>query len=78
VQVNFNILNLFDQKTATERFRTRLAAGYAVPVDEATFYRGIDTEAIIAAAKIPGDPRFLKDSAFQGPRAMRFGVKFIF
>lgn len=78
VQVNFNIINLFDQDTAVERFRTRLAAGYAVPVDEATFYRGVDTEAIIRAAGIPGDPRFLKDSGFQGPRSMRFGVKFIF
>ena len=78
LQVNFNILNLFEQKTAVERFRTRLATGYAVPVDEVTFYRGVDSEAIIQAAGVPGDPRFLKNSGFQGPREMRFGVKFTF
>lgn len=78
LQINFNVLNLFDQKIATERFRTRLFSGYAVPVDEVTFYRGVDTEPIIAAARIPGDPRFLKDSGFQAPRELRFAVKFTF
>ncbi len=78
LQVSFNVLNLFDSDIATERFRTRLASGYAVPVDEVTFYRGVDAEAIVTAARIPPDPRFLKDSGFQGARAMRLGVKFVF
>jgi outer membrane receptor protein involved in Fe transport len=76
--LSLNVVNLFDQKTGLDKFRTQLASGFAVPVDEATFYRGIDTEAIIRAARIPLDPRFLQTDTFQGPLSARFGIRWSF
>ncbi|HSL21920.1 MAG TPA: hypothetical protein VK886_10325 [Vicinamibacterales bacterium] len=73
-----NVLNLFDQDTATNRFQTLTAAGQSVSVTESEFYRGIDAEALITEQGLVRDPRFLMDSGFQLPRAIRFGARWSF
>jgi outer membrane receptor protein involved in Fe transport len=78
LQLSVYMNNLFDQKTATNRFRTRLAPGEGIDIDEVSFYQGVDTEALIAAQGIPTDPRFLMDSWFQNRRSVRFGARFMF
>jgi hypothetical protein len=76
--LSVNIQNLFDSKTATNRFRTMLASGYAIDIDEETFYRGVNTEALIQQDGIPLDPRFLMDSWFQNRRAIRLSARILF
>ncbi len=71
--INFNVLNLFNQDTALDRFRTKTAAGQSVRVSEPEFYRGIDTDALIAAQRLPLDPRF-----FQAPITARLGITWKF
>lgn len=79
LQLNFNILNLFNQETAISRFSTEQKAGEGVIVTEAAIHGGnVDLAALRTAQRIGTDPRFLQDNAFQAPIQARFGVKFIF
>lgn len=78
VQLSVNVLNLFDQDTVTNKWRTQLAPLRALDVTEVDFYRGINAASLIAAQGIPNDPRFLLASEFQSPLVARFGVKFLF
>ena len=72
-----NVINLLDSDTATNYFATELASGQGVNFTEQAFYTGqVNIPALIA--NIPKDPRFLKDSGFQGARAIRLGAKFSF
>jgi hypothetical protein len=74
-----NVINLFDQKTATNYFQTQNASGAVVDVPETTvLYQGANFQQLIAEQGMPIDPRFLKDSAYQGLRSIRLGVKFVF
>ena len=72
-----NVINVLDSDTATNYFATELASGQGVNFTEQAFYTGqVNIPALIA--NIPKDPRFLKDSAYQGARAIRLGAKFSF
>ncbi len=74
-----NITNLLNQDTATNYFQTELASGQVVDVPETTIlYQGANFPALIAAQQIPLDPRFMKDNAYQSPRSIRLGVRFLF
>jgi len=75
---NVNVINLLDQATVTNRNPTYLGAGQQVNIGEAEFFKGFDAQALIAAQKLVLNPLFLKDSEFQGARAIRLGAKFIF
>ena len=76
LQLEANISNLFNQRTATNRFVTMQKTN-GISFDESLFYQGkVDFDPLIAA--IPLDPRFLMDSGFQNPIQMRFGVRFLF
>ena len=78
VQVSFNVLNLFDQKTATGKYSTYQKVNGVVP-DETLFFTGRQTLAsLITSQNVVKDPRFLMDNAFQNPLVARFGVKFLF
>jgi outer membrane receptor protein involved in Fe transport len=78
LQFGLNVLNLFDQDTVTDVFNAELRQ--SVSIDDDVFFQpgGFDTQAIIAAQNRLRDARFLMDSGFQGRRALRFGVKFMF
>jgi hypothetical protein len=77
-QVSANILNLFDQDTVTDIFNTELRQSLSIP--DPVFFQpgGFDTQAFIGSQNRLRDDRFLKNSAFQGRRAIRLGVKFTF
>ncbi|MDQ3418356.1 MAG: TonB-dependent receptor [Acidobacteriota bacterium] len=76
VEVMLNILNLFDQDTATNRFASETRQN--IPISDEDFFNGFDVQQLIQQFNITRDPRFLKDSAFQAPRAIRVGAKFSF
>ncbi|HWI18159.1 MAG TPA: TonB-dependent receptor [Vicinamibacterales bacterium] len=78
VQMFVNVLNLFNQKTATSKFSTYQYSGGVIPNEDA-FYAGRQTLASqITAQNVARDPRFLMDSAFQSALQARIGVKFTF
>ncbi len=78
LQVFMNVLNLFNQDTATGKFSTYHYSGGVVPNEDA-FYAGQQTLASqITAQRVAQDPRFLMNNAFQNPLAARVGVKFLF
>ncbi len=87
VQLAFNVINLFNQKTALSIYSTELSAAQGISIDEASFYQGFDAAALIAAQGLRRDPRFLMEGGtmasepgdgFQEQLAARFGVKFSF
>ena len=87
ISFSFNVLNLFDQKTATFKYQAQLASGQGISVTEQQFYSGVNTQALIAAQNLQLDPRFLQEGTgsatvpgqgFQVQRQARFGVKFSF
>ena len=76
LQVSLNVLNLFNQRTAINRFTTMQKVN-GIAFNEQAFYRGqVQFEPLIAA--MAKDPRFLMPNGFQAPLAARFGVKFLF
>jgi len=78
LQLSLNVLNLFNQKTATNRSITYNDAN-GVTFDEDSFYKnGVDIDALIKAQGIVQNPLFLKDSGYQGQLAGRVAVKFLF
>ena len=78
LQVSFNVLNLFDQKTVTGKYVTFQKANGVVP-DETLFYTGQETLAsLITSQHVVQDPRFLMDNAYQLPIQARIGLKFLF
>ncbi len=78
VQISFNVLNLFNQKTAVSKYSTYQATNGVVP-DEALFYRGQQTlEQLIVSQNVIKDPRFLQNNLFQSPIQARVGVSFRF
>ena len=80
VQVNFQVYNLLNQKTATDTFANYVAAGAnGITFDEAAFYRGeVNFDQTAVAQGVPKDPRYLLPSAYQAPISARFGVRFSF
>ena len=87
VQLSANVLNLFDQRVATNRDNAIRRTG-AIPLGapyytEAAFYAGqLNFDQLISSAVAAGrmslNSRFLKDNAYQAPIIARFGVKFTF
>jgi hypothetical protein len=77
VEVSVNVLNLLDQDTAVNRFANETRTRNIAILDP-DFFDGFDVQALIAAQATPRDPRFLMDSAFQAPRSIRLGAKFVF
>jgi hypothetical protein len=74
--VGMDILNLFDQKTAINKFMTQLQNA-TVQFDEADFYAGrVDFAA--EANKAAQDPRFLQVNDYQLPRVIRVNARFSF
>jgi hypothetical protein len=73
-----NIENVFDKDTVTNRFTTQLASGQSINITPEAFFLGFNTAQLIAAQRIPLDPRFLMDNGFQGGRSIRFGARFRF
>ncbi len=78
VQLFVNVTNLFNQKTATNFFETYLASGQSLAFNEADFYNHKLASFDSLTAKMPKDPRFMQDTAFQPSISTRFGVKFLF
>jgi hypothetical protein len=85
--LSVNVLNLFDQHIATSKFPRLLQAGKGiclatpcqdVPASLTAFYKGFDTQALIAQQGLLRDPRYLMASEFQQPRTVRFGARFAF
>ena len=72
--VGLNVINVLNQKTATNFHARELFPGQAIAIEESAFYRGVDTEALIAGQRLVRDSRFLLDSGFQSPLAVRFGA----
>jgi hypothetical protein len=78
IQVSLNVLNLFDQESVTDRWKTELAPGQGIVVNEQTFYQGFNTAQLIDSQGLRRDARFLQDWQYQSPRTVRLGVKFMF
>ncbi len=78
LSLNVNIENLLDQSTVVNRNTTELAAGQQINVGEAEFFRGVNTQALIASQKLARNPLFLKDNGYQAPRSVRIGAAFAF
>jgi hypothetical protein len=76
LMLGFDIINLFDQETAINKFVTQLQ-GQTVEFDEEDFYNG-DVDFLTAANAARQDPRFLQVNDFQPPRIIRFNARFSF
>ncbi|HMC78549.1 MAG TPA: TonB-dependent receptor [Vicinamibacterales bacterium] len=87
IQLSMNVLNLFDQRTVTNRVSTLRRSG-VIPNEpgyyqEADFYAGkLDFDALTAKAVAAGlmtlNPQFGMANGYQAPIVARFGVKFTF
>ncbi len=81
IELSLNVLNLFNQDTATSLFNTQTRDDVAIGLDEYFAGRVNVQERInqqVAQEGLRLDPRFLKADAFQAPRAIRIGAKFRF
>ena len=80
-EINFNVINLFNQKTGLRTFRSlyRQSRPLWQPGDPVSqVLNGYDYRAIAASQGAMQDPRFLQPDRFLDPVAARFGVRFIF
>ena len=82
-QLSANVLNLFDQRVAVNRFNNMRRTGAGLAINETAFYAGqVNVQSLINAQVASGalslDPRFLQNSAFEDPLQARFGIKFLF
>jgi len=91
IALDFNVLNLFDQKTELSRRETLTRANIALAnfpgvtnfreVDRGIFDGRITSAkilALVAAGTVVKDQRFNLPQLFQDPRAVRFGFRFMF
>jgi hypothetical protein len=81
IEINFNVVNLFDQETPLWTFDG--VNRFSVPLwkpgdDPGIVLNGYDYQALMAAQGVEVDPRFLKTGIFMSPIAARFGVKIVF
>jgi uncharacterized protein YdeI (BOF family) len=73
-----NVLNLFDQKSATNYYPTEFY-NTGVDANQDAFYRGqLDFRTLAQEQGVPTDARFMMDNGYENPRVIRFGVKFSF
>jgi outer membrane receptor protein involved in Fe transport len=83
VQVNMNVQNLWDQRTAINYSNTVRRAGVTPSVDENAFYAGqVNLQSVvdqlITSGQMSVNQQFLLPTSFQDPRLIRFGAKFLF
>ena len=81
LEINFNIINVFNQRTALRTFRNLYRQSLPLwqpgdPVSEVL--GGYDYEAIAAAQGATLDPRFLMRDRFLDPISARVGLRFVF
>ena len=77
-QINFNVINLFNQEIAVSKNSTYQYSG-GVNLDERAFYAGQQTIAQqIVAQGVVQNPAFLMNDRFQAPIQARLGFKFLF
>jgi outer membrane receptor protein involved in Fe transport len=78
-QISLNVLNLLNQKTATNFFATENKSGFTLDFNEADFYgHKLDFTTLKAAQKMEFDPRFMKFNGYQEPIQARVAFKFLF
>ena len=81
LEVNVNVINLFNQKTGLRTFRSlyRQSLPLWQPGDPVSqVLDGYDYQAIAAAQGATQDPRFLQLDRFLDPISARFGIRFVF
>jgi hypothetical protein len=78
IQLAVNVINVLDRDTAVSRNSRELAPGNALTIAPADFFRGFDTQQLIAAQRLRRNPLFLMDNAFQPPREARVSAKLLF
>ena len=80
-EINFNVINLFNQKTGLRTFRSlyRQSLPLWQPGDPVSqVLNGYGYQAIAASQGATQDPRFLQQDRFLNPISARFGVRFVF
>ncbi len=80
-EINFNVINLFNQKTGLRTFRSlyRQSLPLWQPGDPVSqVLNGYDYQAIAASQGATQDPRFLQQDRFLDPVSVRFGIRFVF
>ncbi len=77
VNVNANIINLFDQQIVTRNFTTRYRDAMT-GITDAQFFQGINPEQIIIDNRLRFDPRFNLSDQYQGARSFRLQAKLMF
>ena len=81
LELNFNVINVFNQKTALRTFRSlyRQTLPLWQPGDPISqVLNGYDYEAIAASQGATQDPRFLMRNRFLDPITARFGLRLVF
>ena len=81
LELNFNVINLFNQKTALRTYRSlyRQSLPLWQPGDPISqVLNGYDYEAIAASQGATQDPRFLMRNRFLAPITARFGLRLVF
>lgn len=71
-----NFQNAFNQRAGTSRFSNAFLSGISVP--RATFFKGVDLEALARAANVRVEPRSGYYWRFQEQRRIRLGLRFDF
>lgn len=80
VRLEFNAVNLFDQKGQIDRFARfdhELDGGASID-DPLTMFQGYSASTVIKSLDRGVDPRYGLTSRFQSPREIRMGLHFIF
>ena len=80
-EINFNVINFFNQKTGLRTFRSldRQSLPLWQPGDPVSqVLDGFDYQAIAASQGATQDPRFLQQDRFMEPISARIGVRFVF
>ena len=80
-EINFNVINLFNQKTGLRTFRSLYRQSLPLwqsgdPVSQVL--NGYDYRAIAASQGATEDPRFLQQDRFLDPISARVGIRFVF
>ena len=88
LQLQANVLNLFDQRTVNSKVTTMRRGSGAIPLapgyyTEAEFYAGqLNFDDLIAKSVANGfmllNPQFLMANGYQAPIALRIGARFTF
>ena len=80
-EINFNVINVFNQRTGLRTFRSLYRESLPLwqpgdPISQVL--DGYDYQAIAASQGATQDPRFLMRDRFLDPISARFGIRFVF